>query len=64
MADLDGRHEQRISDGPQSVRRIAHNYEGHEVNWWKVGGLLWVVLTSIIGSAVLVSMAGQVVGVW
>jgi hypothetical protein len=64
MDDLDGRYDRRVVEGPQPVRRIAHNDEGHEVCWWKVSGLLWVVLTSIMGSAVLAYMAGHLVGLW
>ena len=35
-------------------RRIAHNYEVHEVTLWKAGVLLWVIITSIIGTTWIV----------
>ena len=44
----------KVHESWGSPRRIAHNYELHEVNLWKVGALLWVIVTSIIGNALIV----------
>ena len=35
-------------------RRVAHNDELHEVGLWKVGVLLYVVVTWIIGHALII----------
>ena len=35
-------------------RRIAQKYQAHQANPWKVGLLFWVVITSIIGNALII----------
>ena len=35
-------------------RRISHTCELHEVSLWKVAGLAWVIVTSIIGNALII----------
>jgi len=49
--------------GTQINRRISHNYAAHKITWGMVA-LLWGILTSIIGQALLVYMAGQLAGMW
>ena len=45
-------HEVRESWG--CPRRIAHTYEWYEVRPWRLAGLLYVVVTWIIGQALII----------
>ena len=44
-------------------RRIAHNDGQPKITWGMVA-LSWGIITSVIGHALLVYMAGQLMGLW
>ena len=44
-------------------RRIAHKYKEPKITWGMVG-LCWGIIMSIVGHALLVYMAGQLMGLW
>ncbi len=44
-------------------RRVARNDKEPAITWGMVG-LCWGMITSVIGHALLVYMAGQLMGLW